>query len=147
MKKSSELIFSSEQIKLQLADSSKALAYLTANMVFDNPAILKSLLEVTWQDQEPWAQRASRIVSICCCRFPELLKPYVSFVLAKMGKVKSEGTRRNLLKIFMEVPVPLNQKEKARLLNLCFDHLTGSYSVSVKVYSMDVLYKPKSGRA
>ena len=130
-----------EQIKLQLSDSSRMLADLTANMVYTEPSLIKSLLEVSWHDTEPWSQSASRVVSICCCRFPELLKPYVSITIKKLNQVKSEGVRRNILKIFCEKNIQLSQKDLSYLLNNCFDYLMGPYSIAVKVYSMDIIYK------
>ena len=130
-----------EYIKQQLFDSSRILADLTADMVYDNPDLLKLLLEVSWMDEVPWCQRASRVFAICCCRFPELVKPYASSIISKLGNQKSESVRRNLLKIFTEINIKLSQRDKSKLLNLCFDYLTGPYSIGVQVYSMDILYK------
>jgi hypothetical protein len=130
-----------DQMKLQLADSSKMLAEYTADMVYGEPELIRILLELSWQDIEPWSQRASRVVSICCCKYQELFKPYVSISIKKLGQLRSEGLRRNILKIFFEKDFKLSQKDKTHLLNLCFDFLSGPYSVSVKVYSMDILYK------
>jgi hypothetical protein len=125
----------------QLSDSSRTLAELTANMVCDEPVLLKLLVEVAWLQREPWSQRASRVVSICCCRFPELFKPLNSIVIRKLAKINSEGVIRNFLKIFAEIPVNLNNKDKSILLNLCFDFLSGSHAVAIKVYSLEILYK------
>lgn len=130
-----------DQMKQQLADSSRMLADYTADMVYGEPELIRILLEVSWQDAEPWSQRASRVVSICSCKYPELFTPYVSISIKKLDKLKSEGLRRNILKIFFEKNFKLSQRDKTYLLNICFDFLSGPYSVSVKVYSMDILYK------
>lgn len=127
-------------IKLQLEDSSRKIADLTASMVYDNISLLKSLIEVSFLDQDPWSQRASRVVSICCCRFPELFRPYCSEVIRKLTGLKTEGAKRNFLKILAEVPLKLTKKDQMILLNLCFDYMTGSYHVATKVYSMEILY-------
>jgi hypothetical protein len=55
--------------------------------------------------------------------------------------VSSEGVIRNFLKIFAEVAIKLSNKNKSILLNLCFDYLSKSYSVAVKVYSMEILFR------
>jgi hypothetical protein len=123
-----------------LADSSKKLADLTASMVYDNPSLLKLLIEVSWLDQDPWSQRASRVVSICCCRYPEMFQPQSSTIISRLKKVHVESVIRNFLKILAEVTVMLKDRNKTQLLNLCFDYLTGNYSVAVKVYSMQILY-------
>ena len=132
--------YTSERILKHLADSSRTLADLTASMVFDNTLLLKPLIEVSWLDRDPWSQRASRVVSICCCRFPELFKPYCSEVIRKLDGLHSEGVRRNFLKILAEAPVKFTKKDKSYLVNLCFDYLSGSFSVALKIYSMQVLY-------
>lgn len=132
---------SRDKIRNQLADSSRVLADLTASMVYDNPDLLKSLIEVSFEGEGPLPQRASRVVSICCCRFPELFRPYCSVVIKMMKDLHSEGARRNFLKILAETPVKLTRKDKSILINLGFDFLTGDYSIAVKVFSMEILYK------
>jgi hypothetical protein len=129
-----------QAVKELLADSSKKLADLTASMVYDNPPLLKLLIETSWLDEDPWSQRASRVVSICCCRFPELFQPHCIPIINHLKKLHVESAIRNYLKILAEVPVTLKNREKTLLLNLCFDYLSGNYSVAVKVYSMQILY-------
>lgn len=128
-------------VKAQLADSSRKLADLTANMVYENPSLLKPLLEIAWYEAEPLSQRASRVVSICSGNYPEMIIPYVSEVIQKLSIQKSEGSRRNFLKIFADGNFKIKSKEKGLLMNSCFGFLTGNYSVAVKVYSMEILYK------
>ena len=132
---------SPEKIRKQLADSSRLLADLTASMVYDNPGLLKPLIEVSFENDGPIPQRASRVVSICCCSFPELFKPYCSTVIKKLKDLQSEGARRNFLKILAEAPVKLTRKDQSILINLGFEFMAGNYSVAVKVYSMEILYK------
>src|SRR5512133_2511093 len=133
--------FTVDEVKAQLSDSSKRIALLTAEITIDRPLLIEPLLEVSWNSTERWCQRASRVVCICSCRFPEMIRPYFSQIISRLEKQHSEGARRNFLKIFLEVPLKLTQKDKLTLLNACFNFLTGSYSVGVKVYSMDILYR------
>src|SRR4030042_6174179 len=130
----------SEKIKQHLCDSSRSLADLTANMIYDDITLLKPLLEVIWSDEDPWSNRASRIFSICCCRFPDLIKPYAAEIVKRLNGTQSEGVIRNMLLIFAEVPVKLSEKSKSILMNLCFDYLEGNTAVAIKVYSMEILY-------
>ena len=130
-----------DKIREQLSDSSRLLADLTASMVYDKPELLKPLIELSYGDSGPLPQRASRVVSICCCRFPELFKPYCSDVIRKLESLHSEGARRNFLLILAETPVKLTKKDKSLLVNLGFDFLVGNFSIAVKVYSMEILYK------
>ena len=129
-----------QAVKRLLADSSRKLADLTASMVYDNPALLKLLIEVSWLDEDPWSQRASRVVSICCCRFPELFQPHCSTIISRLKKVHAESVIRNFLKILAEIPVTLKDRNKTVLLNLCFDYLSGNYAIAIKVYSMQILF-------
>ncbi len=133
--------FTTRQLKLHLADSSRALADLTANMVYEAPELFSLLIDVALTGERLFAQRASRVVSICSSRFPELLKPHYSRIIRELKNLKDEGAIRNLLKIISEVPLKLSSREKSILVNLCYDYLvSGKYAVAIKVYSMQVLY-------
>lgn len=129
-----------ENLMTQLADSSRALADLTANMVFDAPGLLKPLLELSWSDKDPWSNRASRVISICVDRFPELIKPYISGMIKKLVHQRSEGVTRNFLKILSEIPLELSERDKSTLLNLSFNYLSSNSAVAIKVYAMQILY-------
>jgi hypothetical protein len=132
---------STKQVKQHLGDSSRALADLTVDMIYDNPGLLKNLVELSITGSDPYAQRASRVVSICCERFPELFKPYNSLIINKIREIHSKSVLRNFLKIYAEVPVGLTNKSKSVLLNQCFDFLTSpDYPVAVKAYSIQILY-------
>jgi hypothetical protein len=133
--------FTPEQVVLQLADSSRKLADLTANMVYDEPELMDVLLEVSLKYEAQIAQRASRVMSICCEQFPELASPYIPKIIRGLKSLKYEGPTRNLLKILADVPLKLSEKQTSILINDCFDYLTGNYAVALKVYSMEILYK------
>jgi hypothetical protein len=133
--------FNTEQVKFHLADSSQALAHLTANMVYDEPSFFKPLLDVALADTNPHAQRAARIVYICSSRFPELFQPYCSQVIRQIKNKRTEGVIRNFLKIIAEVPVKLTNRDKSILINLCFDYLVSKeYPAAIRVFSMQVLF-------
>lgn len=137
---------SPEQVKNHLCDSSRALADLTSNMVINNPALLKPLVEVSLSEADPIAQRAAHVVSICCCQCAGLFDPYASKVIKKLPNLIAAGALRNYLKIFAEVPVKLTEREKTSLLNLGLDYLTsGKQPVSIQVYSMDIAYRFSTG--
>ena len=129
-----------ERIREHLADSSRILADLTASMVYDNPALLKSLVEVSLSSGDPHAHRAARVVTICCLEFPEMLKPVSRMIISKLEGLRSYSVLRNYLKLYAEVPVNLSAREKAILMNGCFGYLTDSkVPVAVKVFSMEIL--------
>jgi hypothetical protein len=132
---------STEQVKQHLGDTSRALADLTANMVYDNPKLLRNLVELALTGIDPHAHRASRVVCICCEHFPELFKPYSALIINMLKKIPSKSVLRNFLKIYAEVPMKITNKGKLVLLNQCFDFLTlPDFPVAVKVFSMQILY-------
>jgi hypothetical protein len=141
MKRTPNPKFTEEQALMHLGDSSRALANLTANMVYDEPGLIRLLIRISLHGDKVHSQRASRIVSLCCTSFPELLQPHTGKIIRGMKTLQHEGAIRNLLKTFAETPVFLNEKEKAILMDLCFAYLTSARTaVSIKVFSMQVLY-------
>jgi hypothetical protein len=129
------------RIKKLLYDSSSLTCDVLVQMVYENTLLLKPLLEISFQQEEPWCQRASRVITIAACRFPEIIKPFVTLILANLFELKSESVRRNFLKIFADVDVKLSQKEQSLLLDHCIGYLSGSYPIAVRVYSMEVLFR------
>lgn len=129
------------KIKEHLSDSGRKLADLTASMVYDDSSLLQPLLEISYSGEYPWCQRASRVISLCGSGFPSLVQPYVSEIIHRLKNQQSESVRRNFLKLFCDADYKLKTRDRSLLLNLCFDYLAGSFSIAVKVYSMDVLYK------
>jgi hypothetical protein len=105
------MAFTKEQAREHLGDSSRALACLTANMVYDQPALLDVLVEVALDDQKFYSERASRVVSICSREFPKLFRPYCSRVVRELKNLRHEGPIRNFLKILGEVPLKLTRKD------------------------------------
>lgn len=129
------------QVAAHLADSSRALMDLTASMVFEEPGLMKVLMEVALTWDAAVAQRASRVMSICCETYPEMARPLLPQIVKALKQVKYEGPLRNLLKILADVPLTLTERQLSVIINLCFDYLTGNAAVAIKVYSMEVLYK------
>ena len=133
--------FTPEQARKQLGDSSRALSLLTASMVYDEPSLFGVFVELSLMDEKFYAERASRVVSICSHSFPEMFRPYCAGIISELKNLRSEDAIRNLLKTLAEVPVKLSKKDKSVLLNLCFDYLVSkAYPVAVHVFSMQILY-------
>jgi hypothetical protein len=129
-----------ERMKQHLSESSRALSDLTAEMVYEKPELMDSLIELSWT-VNPYALRASHVVSICALQCPELFQPYSSGVIKRLELPCSESVIRNFIKIFAEVPLALTSRDKGRLINLCFNYMTiSTYAVGVKMFSMRVLY-------
>jgi hypothetical protein len=132
---------SSEYLVRYLTNSGKALAEHNAGMVLDKNDLLKDFIALSYSEKNALAQRASRVVSICCCRNPELIQPYRSDIIKNLAHFSSEGAIRNYLKIFSIIPLKIPPKEKGILINACFDFLTGKHAIALKVYSMEILFR------
>ncbi len=136
-----DLHYTLEQARMQLGDSSRALSLLTASMVYEEPSLFGIFIELALMDEKHYAERASRVISVCSHNFPELFKPHCSRVIAELKNLKSDGAMRNFLKTLAEVPLKLTKKDKSILLNQCFDYLVSNdYPIAVQVFSMQILY-------
>jgi hypothetical protein len=129
------------QLKQHLADSSRALADLTAAMVMEKPQLLDPIVDVMLSGESPFAQRAARVFAICCEADPMFFKPYRSVIINRLNGLRNEGVLRNVLKIVADFPVYLTKKDKSALINLCFEYLTGPlFAISIKAHAMQILY-------
>ncbi|MBN1159434.1 MAG: hypothetical protein JXA61_08635, partial [Bacteroidales bacterium] len=131
-----------DRLRDQLADSSRVLADLTANMVYDRPDLFGDLTDLTLSEKSPHAQRAARVIAICSLQYPELFVRHRRKIAARLAQLKNESVMRNLLKIYAEIPLEYSENEKSILVNLCFDFLVSQTApVAIKAYSMDILYR------
>jgi hypothetical protein len=130
-----------DQARMQLGDSSRALSLLTAAMVYEEPSLFSVFIELALLDEKHYAERASRVICVCSQNYPELFRPHCSRIITELKNLRSEGAMRNFLKTLAEVPVKLTKRDKAILLNQCFDYLVSNdYPVAVQVFSMQILY-------
>jgi len=131
-----------KRLKAQLADSSRKLADLTANMVYDNPELFDDLVTLALSDESPFAQRAARVLSICTLECPEIIRAHRRNIIRQLPSLRNEGVIRSLLKVYAEMPTSYLESEKSVLMNLCFDFLSSAGTpVALKVYSMEILYR------
>lgn len=130
-----------EQMKVHLSESSLSLALLTAHIASEKPSILAPLLELSIKEIAPWSQRASHVLIKCNDAYPHLIHPYLKQMVKNLPHLKSEGARRNLLKIISESNYSFTEKEKSVLLGCCFDFLEGENEVGVKMFSIEILYQ------
>lgn len=129
------------QLKEQLADSSRAVADMTAHMVCENPELFSALLQIALSEEMPYAPRAARVVTICSLQIPRIMFPYRNKIIRSMAHMQNEGVIRNLLKMYAEIAVSYTKTEREALMNLCFDKLTDpNMPVAIKIFCMQVLY-------
>jgi hypothetical protein len=124
-----------------LADSSRKLADIVTLLVLENPETTDDLIRLALSDKDPHSCRASRVFALVCEKYPELFQKQQNILISNLSGLKSEGVRRNILKIVAEYPVKLNLKNRGILLGLCFDWLDDeSKAVAIRVYAMQYLF-------
>ncbi len=103
----------------------------------------KALFDLYWQCyrslEKPISNRAGWVLSHAIQKRPELILPYLDEMLKMAHLLKSDGEKRNLVKVLSLVTISPNLQGEA--MDLCFRWLneTGE-SIAVRAYCMDVLY-------
>jgi hypothetical protein len=108
-------------LKEQLVDSGKIVGNIVADQIGDNPFYYKQIVRMTLYEPMPMQSRAGRVLNIVTEKYPYLFLPYVDEILAFAQK--GHVLHRCILKVFAEVPLPLNEDQEGILLDLCFGWL------------------------
>jgi 8-oxo-dGTP diphosphatase len=109
----------------------------------ENPAIFLKLFEYSHSDDKKLAFRASWTLTKVCDKFPAIIDPYLSQMVATLSKIDNESTLRSFLRIIsLSETEKIDTKKHGILADFCFDVLKSGYSaVAVKAYSMEILYR------
>ncbi len=112
-----------------------------ANMILKNPEILNETWCLALDNNISVNWRAAWVVEAVWEQRPELIEPYLKNIYTHLPGFKTDGQKREILKMIAGSSLPENEEELGLLLNYCFERmLDAKESVSVKVYSMDILY-------
>jgi 8-oxo-dGTP diphosphatase len=114
-----------------------------ATSAIENPAIFIKLYEYSCSADKKLAFRASWTLTKVCGRFPELIYPYLSQIVEKLGEINNESTLRSFLRILSLSDLDrINSRQHGRLTDFCFKTLNSGFSaIAVKAYSMEILYR------
>jgi hypothetical protein len=125
-----------------LFDSSRKTADFAVDFIGCNHGLFKNVLDFALQDKSKFAMRASRVVCLAANRHPELIRPYINDLAAKLHTFKTDGLKRNVAKIISESSFAEHEEISGILIHTCFSWLNNPAEKSaVKVYAMDILYK------
>jgi hypothetical protein len=124
-----------------LYDSSRICIEMAADVIDEDPNIFHEAFELIFQNKYKISARASRVIYFFAARNPEMIKPYLSRIIAALPVIDNNSILQNLLKILTEHPLPDDEEILGLLLNKCFEFIDSvETKPAVKVYSLDILY-------
>ncbi len=129
-----------ENYKDFLPDSSRAIAEMAANLIGENEAFLREVVELCFNSPYPYCMRASRVLQIYAEQHPEMLYPFLEEMIPRVINSKVSGVRRNILKLLYDNISIDRIPNQALLLNTCFDYLTqGKEPIALRYYALKLL--------
>jgi hypothetical protein len=125
----------SERLK---AGQSKTLTLAIIKFVGNDAVRFKTLMALVLGKDEVMSQRASWPLGYIAIDHPELLKPYVSQLIKKLGEARNHpAVNRSILRIFQEVDIP--QKHWGTLVDLSFKFiLKESEPIATRAFAISV---------
>ncbi len=124
-----------------LKEHSKNQTIKIVNYINNDKILFKELMELFLKDEYRVVQRASWVVSYCGIKYPELIKPYLKKMIAKIKEPDiHHAVKRNIVKVWEEVDIP--DKLSGEIYTICFNFLQSvDEPIAVKAFSMTVLEK------
>lgn len=119
--------------------------------ILESPGLFPTLLEIALKRISPIGSRACWIVEILCKKDLKILLPHIEAFINGLPEVTRESSIRPMAKVcecLCEAAasvdtagaVELAPKQRERLIEICFDWLTGPHKVAPKAYSMRCLF-------
>lgn len=109
----------------------------------DNPAMLRKLIDYSFQPDKKIAFHSSWTITKICDRAPELIYPFLDEIAERLDSLENDSARRSFLRIFSLTDLDkLNNRNQGILADYCFVALNSGFSsIAAKAYSMEILYK------
>jgi hypothetical protein len=134
------MLSSSSLHELLLPGTGRDHADMLVEAALQNRDFFNSLVTVYLANTEPHSRKAAWAVDLCVEKEPGLIHPWIGEMIQMLEKFSHDGLKRHTLRMLMHVPLP--EEELGTLVKMCFEWLvTPSASVSVKVLSMEILYR------
>ena len=113
--------------------------YLLMNYLVDNPKHIDLLFEIGFEDKEPKSWRAIWLADKIHEKNPELIEPYIPWMIESLKTTKNESKIRHLLKLVSINQLP--EHELSFLLDYCIENFTNAdIPVAIRVHAMQTLY-------
>lgn len=138
--------------KLNDVNSSREKRSYYADLVIENPKLIKPLLEILFEVDTKISIKAAWIFEFVCSYDSNLSIPYLGYFTEHISKVYLDSAVRPIAKVCeilvknsfttpnSEIKKHLTKQHKERMTEACFDWLLGDEKVAVKAYSMHTLY-------
>lgn len=122
------------------------------NLILDNPKLLPSLIDITFEVDTKLSIKATWILELVCEKHINWLTPYLNTFTSNIGKAYFDSAVRPLSKICNFLAIAYNSKtnnlikEKLSKSNIeaiietGFDWMISNHKVATKAYTMNTLY-------
>ncbi len=108
-------------------------------MIGDDPLKFDLLVKVITENAPRYAQKATWVMEHCCNKYPHLVDPHISALLAQIQVKGHHGVRRGILRSI--ALRPMNEDQAGIAIDLGFELFSSAEeSVAVKVFTMDMLW-------
>jgi len=113
-----------------------------ATSAIENPAIFNKLLEYSFSDDKKLAFHASWTLTKVCDKYPEIIYPFLPYVVESLDKIDNESAQRSFLRIISLSPLDkLGTRHHGILAEHCFSALkSGLSAIAIKAYAMEIIY-------
>ena len=138
--------------ELNYVNASREKRSYYANLVIENPELIKPLLEIVFQIDDKISVKAAWIFEFVCSKSIDYCIPYLDFFTQNISKVHLDSSVRPIAKIcemltnayynkeYSKVKHFLTLNHRELIVEACFDWMIKDEKVAVKVYSMTSLY-------
>ncbi len=121
-----------------LKEHSKTQAVRIADYIGSDSDKFALLMQLFLSDDYRVTQRASWVVSHCADRYPHLIQPYLSQLIANLRNNVHVAVRRNTVRILQDISIP--DQLIGETADICFQFLESrDEPVAVKVFAMTIL--------
>jgi 8-oxo-dGTP diphosphatase len=114
-----------------------------ATSAVENPVIFSRLLRYSFSNDKKLAFKASWALTKVCDKFPAMIYPHLSNIISMLDSIDNESVQRSFLRIISLTDFEIiSRKQFGILADHCFRALNSGFSaISVKAYSMEIIYK------
>ncbi len=121
-------------------DSSRLNADLLVEKFEEKKEVFSTLLDIMYEDTYPLSMRASRVVWLIAKKYPLFIEPYIPEFINRLTNFKTDGVRRNILSILVDIPLP--DIDPGELFDICYSWLASEKEpAAIRGNAITILYK------
>lgn len=127
-------------LKVLLSDSSRRTADMAVAIIGHNPDRFKEMLNFAFEDTDPFAMRAARVVNMVALKHPRLIRPHLHRIVDALPGFRNNGLKRGMLKTLSEHRYDYPEETLGKLIDSCFMFVNDpAEKAAVKIYALDLL--------